>query len=141
MGRPPMGERVISNGSIAFFFDRPIGQSVPRALRTVGVNLEIHDEVYDPRASIADEVWIKAASTGGKIIISRDRRIRYRPAERKAFLDNNARMSLLSGNATRFDMLRSFLRAWDRIDEMVHTEQPPFIALIYDSGSVVRKYP
>ncbi|RIL07546.1 MAG: hypothetical protein DCC71_02680 [Proteobacteria bacterium] len=124
-----------------FFFDRSVGKFVPNALRAQGYELEIHDEAFDPNASIDDETWIRYASERDLVIVSRDRNIRRRPAERRAFVENGARMLLLGGKATRGEMLRVFLLALPRIERAVGTLRAPWIQFIDASGRLHARYP
>jgi PIN like domain len=124
-----------------FFFDKSVGKAVPTALRTSGVHLEIHDEVFDPNTSVDDETWIRYATSRDLIIVSRDRNIRRHPAERRAFVESRARMLLLGGKATRFEMLRVFLLAWPGIVRVVETHAAPWIYFIDENGHMHARYP
>jgi hypothetical protein len=125
---------------VRFFFDRSVGKFVPLALRAQGYDVEIHDEVFDPNASTDDETWIQYAADRGLVIVSRDRNIRRRPAERRAFLAHGARMLLLGGRATREEMLRVFLLAAPRIARL--SELPaPWIQFVDANGRLHPRYP
>jgi hypothetical protein len=89
---------------LRLYFDRSIGKAVPRALREVGLSVAYHSERYPEHPALADDQWIEDASRSGEVIIHKDKRIRYRPEERAAFVRAGARMFLLGGNLNRFDM-------------------------------------
>ena len=124
------------------FFDRSIGRSVPLALRQVGVGVEIHDDLY-PQRPVPDEEWIGDATARGSVLVTRDRRIRQRPAERKVVASAGARLFVLRGKgSTRLDMLRVLMIAWERMQTTIETEEAP--AWIYEidaGGRLKRVYP
>jgi hypothetical protein len=126
---------------LSFYFDRSIGKAVPRALREVGLHVAYHAERYPGEPALADDRWIGDASRSGEIIIHKDKRIRYRPEERAAFVRAGARMFLLGGNLNRFDMLRVLLIAWPEMMRLAESEAPPFIYRILSSGRLARVYP
>ena len=132
-------ERGAARG-LTFFFDRSTGKAVPTALRTVGVPVEIHDELYGVRI-VPDEEWMRAATAKQEILVTRDRKIRSRPAERELAIAVGARMFVLGGNAGRLDMLRSLMIAWNPIHVICAAEAPPFIYTIHDSGRLSAVHP
>lgn len=125
----------VSPGGLAFFFDRSVGQAVPKALRLVHVDVEIHDEVYGLRL-VPDEEWIRDGTLRGRVLISRDRKIRRRPDARRLVRSERARMFVLQGNASRLEMLRSMMVAWERVGLVCRAEEAPFIYSIDRSGTL-----
>lgn len=67
------------NPPLVFFIDRSLGQKVIAGrLRQCGVQVEIHDDHFpqnDP-----DEDWISEVGKRGWVVLTKDDRIRYRPA-------------------------------------------------------------
>ena len=124
------------------FFDRSIGKAVPLALRQVGVPVEIHDELY-PQRLVPDEEWIGDATARGSVLITRDRRIRHRPAERKSVATAGGRMFVLRGKgARRLEMLRVLMIAWDRMQTVIATEAAPAWIYEFDAGGrLTRVFP
>jgi hypothetical protein len=106
----------------------------------VGVPVEIHDELYGVRI-VPDEEWMRAATAKQEILVTRDRKIRSRPAERELAIAVGARMFVLGGNAGRLDMLRSLMIAWNPIHVICAAEAPPFIYTIHDSGRLSAVHP
>ena len=126
--------------SLAFFFDKSVGKAVPQALRRVGVNVTIHDEVYDPRGKTLDQEWIRYACERNLIIIKCDKNIRRCPAEKAALIAGNARAFLLGGNANRLEMLRHLLCAWKAIEEVSAVRTPPFVYFVDDLGKLHERF-
>lgn len=126
------------------YFDRSIGKAVPLALRAVGADVAFDAERYPQAPGVAptgDDVWIDDASRRGEVIVYKDKRIRYRPEERAAFVRAGARMFLLGGNLSRFEMLRLLMIAWSEIIRLVEADSPPFIYRVGSSGNLARVFP
>jgi len=128
-------------GGLRLYFDRSIGKAVPSALRAVGVVVAYHAERYPGQPDLSDEAWIEDASRRDEIIIHKDKRIRYRPEEREAFIRARARMFLLGGNLNRFAMLRTLMLAWPEIQRLSASQSPPFIFRIHSSGRLSPVHP
>ncbi len=76
--------RTRSQGSLApivFFLDRNLGKyTIAEALRQAGANVEIHDDHFQSDAK--DEEWLGEVGRRGWIILTNDKKIRYRSNER-----------------------------------------------------------
>lgn len=84
------------------FLDRSLGRRpVPDLLRAAGLRLRTLAEVYGIPAdeTIPDVDWLARAGREGWVVLMKDERIRYRPAERAALVDHRVRaFRLTSGN-------------------------------------------
>ncbi len=130
--------------SMKLYFDRSIGKAVPLALRAIAVEVAFDAERYPHlpgQPPTADDVWIEEAGRLGEIIVYKDKRIRYRPEERAAFVRAGARMFLLGGNLSRFDMLRLLMVAWPEMARLAASEAPPFIYRLGARGDLSRVFP
>lgn len=80
--------------------------------------------------------WLPIVGTNDWVVLMRDKRIRYRPAERKALLDHGVRAFCLtgSGNASSWSMLRLIVRHWDGIESKLLGEDGPFIFGVTGAG-------
>jgi hypothetical protein len=70
-----------------FFIDRSLGRhAVPNALRTAGVIVHTMAEVYAEQVGqgLADEDWLSDVGQRGWVVLLKDTKIRYRPAELRA---------------------------------------------------------
>jgi hypothetical protein len=73
----------------------------------------------------------------GGIIITRDKRLRFDEAERRAIVE--ARLGcfvLLSPKLTRWTMARLLLPVWDQLEAIVAQEARPFIDGVHADGTV-----
>lgn len=97
---------------VIFFVDRSLGRKrVPTGLRERGWRLVTLAEHYGIPADekVLDVEWLKLAGQRGWAVLMKDDRIRYRPAERRALLQNDVRAFCLSaGNLTAIEMIDLF---------------------------------
>jgi hypothetical protein len=72
---------------------------VPEALRTAGVEIRVHDELF-PQGT-EDVVWLREAGFNGWIVLTRDDRIRYNQLEKRAVIAARLRFfSITSSSLT-----------------------------------------
>lgn len=96
-----------------FFVDRNLApRTVPAALRTAGWRLRTHAEVYGSRDEVvADVEWLELCGREELVVPSKDKRIRYRPAEIAAIRRFRVRAFVLtSGNLTAGEQVQRLLR-------------------------------
>jgi hypothetical protein len=70
--------------------------------------------------------WIPLVSSQGWVIISRDRHIQHRPAERIALIDARARMFRLDARhgLNKWDQLEIIVSQWRRFEELASLPGP-----------------
>jgi hypothetical protein len=98
--------------SFRLFLDRSIGtQKIATALRAEQLDVETIADRYGPaNTHVRDEQWIAEASRDGRLLISADKRIRYRPRERLAICIHAARcITFAAGDLTSEQMTSLFL--------------------------------
>jgi hypothetical protein len=120
---------------VTFFFDRSIGRGVPDALKLLGADVVKHDDLFGQRTP--DDQWLVAAAQNHWTVITKDKRIRFNEAERRAIQD--ARVGcfvLLSPKLTRWTMARLLLQVWERLEDIAAHEPRPFIYGVHADGSV-----
>jgi len=139
---PDLPRRARRDGPIRFFFDESalgIGQ-VMAAARS--------DCVFPghPRSPIGkgthDVDWVPEASSRGWIGVSRDKKIRSRPAEWAVLAAHPLRMLVLTtvGNLDVWEQLRVFVARWDRIEEL-STTPAPWVHAVTKNGLREMEYP
>ena len=87
-----------------FLIDRSLGRvTVPAALRGAGVTVWTLAEIYGERRAqdTEDEEWIALAGERGWAYLSKDDRIRRRPAELQALIDGRVRAFCLTNRQPR----------------------------------------
>ncbi|HEY0621083.1 MAG TPA: hypothetical protein VGD15_25970 [Kribbella sp.] len=94
-----------------FFFDRSLGKASAARLRARGWTIHLIAEFYsDDATDIADEHWISEGCARGWILLTKDKKIRYRAHELGA-LERGHLFCLASGNLGLDEMARRFVDA------------------------------
>ena len=93
----------------------------------------VRDDVVHPghrRCSIPigakDPDWLPTVGQAGWLLISRDKRIRARPALRIAMIEHGVRAVFLtkSGNMNRWEQLQLVVQHWARIEALTELDGP-----------------
>lgn len=124
---------------LTFFVDRSLGRLAGQLLRDqAGANVVLHDDLFQPDALDVD--WLREVGSKGWVVLTKDKRIRYRPLERQAVLAANLRVFVLavSKGLTGEQIGRTLVKNIHRIERLARKEKPPFIAGVY--ANEVRRY-
>ena len=119
-----------------FFIDRCLGQGdVVTALRDLGEIVEVHDAHFE--IDCADEVWLAEVSRRGWAILTKDKRVRRRPAELAALRESRAAVFVLTGGGmTGPAISAAFTAALPRIKRLLRTHARPLVATVSSHGAV-----
>lgn len=83
------------------------------ALRLAGILHIAHHEKFEP--ACPDDEWLKVAGNAGWIVLTRDKAIRRKPNELRAFRENKViAFALASGNASAEDTARVVIELYPR---------------------------
>lgn len=103
------------------------------ALRDAGANIVYLEDEHDDDTS--DEHWLTIAGAKGYVVITKDKQIRLRFAEREALAAANLRAFFLtSGNLSGKEMATILTSQLVVNDAARTTEPPPFVAIVNASG-------
>lgn len=96
-----------------------------------------HHELPEvPRGSLDDE-WLLVIETRGLVLITRDQRIRYRPVEKRMWVEHRVRGFVLTGRRSQStrDSLSVLERHWPRI-ELIAGSNPegPWMYAVTQAG-------
>ena len=95
----------------------------------------MHDDYFPPNAD--DVEWLPPVGERGWIVLTRDKRIRYRSQERTALIQARVRAFVLSGGSLSGPaMAAAFVNALPAMRQFVERYQAPFIASVTQTGSV-----
>lgn len=112
-------------------------ESVAAALREAGATVE-RLTAHFPRGT-RDEIWLAEAGRRGWVVLTRDKRIRYRPLERMALHAHGVRAFVFTGgNVAIKDTATILAAALGKITKIVRGEPAPFIYHIGRAGKPVR---
>ena len=112
-----------------FFTDRDLGKRFPQTLREAGLVVETHSEHFEP--DCPDDVWLEAIGKRGWIAVTHDGRIRYKPNELAAVMQNRVALLVVVGHAPFPELARHFVATKSRILGFVERHEPPYIAKVY----------
>ena len=115
--------------SSVYFTDRDLGKHFPEILREGGLKVERHADHFPQDSD--DEVWLRVVGSLGWIVLTHDRRIRYKPNERDAVIRHGVGLLVIVGKAPFPDLARAFVTTIPRIEEFLRRHEPPFIAKVY----------
>ena len=115
--------------SRVYFTDRDLGKQFPEILRTGGLDVRRHVDLFPP--ACPDEVWLEDVGRREWVAVTHGRRIRYKLNERAAVIRHTVMLLVVIGNAPFPDLARSFLATFGRIEAFLDRYSPPFIAKVY----------
>lgn len=119
------------------FIDRSLGRhAVPTALRTAGAIVHTMAEVYGEQVgqSLADEDWLSDVGERGWVVLLKDTKIRYRPAELDAITTHGIRaFCLTNANLRAADQAERLVANLPQITRLAE-EAGPYIYGVYADG-------
>lgn len=113
-----------------FFIDRSLGVEPLRStLVRAGVLVEIHDDHF--KRDEQDHVWLAEVSARSWVVLTKDKRLRYRPLEISVLRESGARVFILiAGNLRGSEIAATFEAALPLIRQILATHSGPFIARV-----------
>jgi hypothetical protein len=122
---------------VDWYLDASIPIDVRRALELVR-----RDIIHPGQSSCPinegdkDRDWLPIVGSHQWPVILRDKRIRTRPGEIRALLENDVGAFILSGagNYTKWETLQLLARKWDSMQEVAEVETRPFIFTVTRDG-------
>ena len=89
-----------------------------------------------------DTEWLQYVGQHQMFVITRDERVRWRPAELQALRSYNTGAFFLGGkNLTRCKLIQQLVRNWPRIKEFASTTRKPFIFRVPPTGTKFVRIP
>jgi len=125
-----------------FFLDRNLApRLVAGMLRDAGWNVRTHIEVYGDRdQEVRDVEWVELCGRESWVVLTMDRRIRYRRAEIAAIRRHGVKAFVLaSGNPRAVDQARRFLSN-EALILAACIDPGPFVYAVH-TGRIERIFP
>lgn len=121
---------------IVFLLDRSLGRfGVAVGLRAAGVRAEIHDDHLAQDAT--DETWLSLAGSRDWVVLTKDKRIRFRRLEKDSLLAAGLRTFVFTAaSATGAQTAAAFVAALPRMLRLARARPGPWIATVSRDGSV-----
>jgi hypothetical protein len=127
-----------SASPLEFFVDRSLGRHVvPDALRARDAVLHVMADVYGERIGqgLADEEWLRDAGKRGWVVLMKDAKIRYRPAELQVVINHGLRaFCLTNANLRGVEMAERFVEHLPRIVRIAEEKPGPYIYGVYSDA-------
>lgn len=123
---------------LVFFLDESLDSlSVVTALREAGATVQRLTDILPKGTPDAD--WLAKAGENNWVVLTRDKRIRYRQLERLALQSARVRTFVFTGgNVTGKDTGTILAGALSRLEKLARSESGPFIYTISRSGAFRR---
>lgn len=115
--------------SPVYFTDRDLGKKFPEILRAAGLSVERHADHF--QHDTPDEVWLREIGKKGWVAVTHDGRIRYKPNEKNAVVENNVALLVVVGHAPYPELATAFVATEPKIREFIAAHTPPYIAKVY----------
>jgi len=110
---------------------------VPDALRAAGAVVHVMADVYGERIGqgLADEEWLRDAGEREWVVLMKDAKVRYRPAELQVVIDHGLRaFCLTNANLRGAEMAERFVENLARIVRVAEQRPGPYIYGVYSDG-------
>ena len=123
-----------------FLVDESLGgQLVSSALQEAGASVERLRDHFAP--GTPDQEWLTEVGNRRWVVLTKDKRIRRRPAEVAAIVGANVRAFVFtSGNATGQAMAQAYVTALPAMRQFCRDFAPPFVATLGAAGRVKMFY-
>ena len=122
------------------YFDRSTGRSLPDALKLLKLQVE-HQSDGHFSADAPDDEWLAEVGRRGWYVFTHDAKFHRRGFEHEMAAIKQYEVGcfvLWGGDATRWEKMRCFAKAYDRIIEVIETEDRPFIYQIDKGGRLTK---
>jgi hypothetical protein len=120
------------------FIDRSVPRSVADALKQVRNDVRWLEDEFPH--NVKDHVWLEEIGQRGWLVITRDKRIRYRPGERDALFQGRVGCFCLTQgkDPTRWEYLKLIVFTLDEMQRLYEETEPPFLFGIGRTGVIRR---
>lgn len=120
------------------FVDRSIPVGVAHALQAVRSDVIWLEDRF--AHDVKDRIWLEAAGTEGWLVVSRDKKIRTRPGERRAIRVHHVGAFILTQNEnfTRWQYLKQITASLDEMQRLFDSTTRPFIYGLSGTGRLTR---
>jgi len=120
------------------FVDRSIPKGVAEALKNVRNDVRWLEDEFPHNAKETE--WLPEVGARGWLVISRDKKIRSRPGERRSLLDAGVGCFILMQKQalTRWEYLKLVARTLDEMERLFSETPRPFIYGVGRNGDIRR---
>ena len=127
------------------FWDKNTPKTIPEALKSLNIPQGIewylmHFPLSDVYPEGGDDKWLSQVGDWGWIVISQDYHFHERENERYALKQHNVGCFYLWGaEATKWEIMRCFVRAYDKVIQAATTTPRPFVFWVSKTGRLTQQ--
>lgn len=122
---------------LVYFLDADLlGVAKPLGMIRGDVIYPGHERCPTIHQDTKDEDWLAEAGRNGWVVIRRDKHIRSRPGERRAFIAHGLRAFCLTGagHKSKWDVLTLLVANWPEIERIARETSGPYIYSVTSAG-------
>jgi predicted nuclease of predicted toxin-antitoxin system len=121
---------------VTFYIDASIQVAVAAAISQFRTDVLYAGGPGAPAFATRDTEWLALAGRNDWVVLTRDKRIRTRPAERDMYLSVGVRTFCFThaGNYTSWEVLELVVSSWRRIEEAADATAGPYIYSVTKAG-------
>jgi hypothetical protein len=100
-----------------------------------------HPDLPDVPLGTLDPDWIPVVAKLKLVVLTRDKRMRYKPGERQLLLNGGFRVVALTGtkNMTTWEMLALVVRQWHKLEKLLKDQGPGPWWASWTAGGIARQ--
>ncbi len=123
-----------------FFLDNNLSPGLAKGMKAFGEDVVHITEIFPDDTDDLD--WLPHIGSKGLILVTRDKRIRYRPAEWTAFKEHGVGAFFMGGKQrSRCQLIQQLVLNWPRMKELAGKTPVPFAFQVPPSGKKVAPLP
>jgi predicted nuclease of predicted toxin-antitoxin system len=120
-----------------FFFDNNLSANLAHGMREFGEDV-VHLTDHFPQDAV-DSEWLPFVGENQLVLVTRDERIRWKPAEIAAVKVHKVAVFFLGGKKLkRCDLIEQVVRNWRRMKQVAATEHRPFAIRVPPHGATFK---
>ncbi len=120
-----------------FFFDNNIPEKLAEAMKLLDIDGEVEHLRQTFQQDAEDEEWLRYVGKEELILITRDKKIRKRPAQRTEYRAHRVGAFILTGkNLGRWREIKQLICAWEDIRNLAQVTLRPYAFEIPPRGKI-----
>ena len=123
-----------------FFFDNNLSPQLAAGMKGFGEDVVHLTDIFPPE--VEDTELLARVGSEGWCLVTRDDKIRYRPAESRAIREHRVGAFFMGGkNLRRFELIQQLVRNWPRMQELAGKTKRPFVFRVPPKGAKIKPFP
>ena len=123
---------------MTFLVDNNLGPQLAAGMKGFGEDVVHLTEFLEP--DVPDTKMLALVGSNGWCLITRDDRIRYRPAESRALKEHRVGAFFMGGkNRGRCQIIQQLVRNWPRMKKLAGTTKRPFAFRVPPRGAKIKR--